>query len=91
MQTTQAAGQVPAHLKRYREWLATKCIPAGESGDSTRLTQYAIMNTPAASWKSTDAGEQTIKYMSAAESLYRLPDIEPNCTAAGCKRQPPVT
>ena len=81
-----ATGQVPAYLKRYREWLVAKRIPFGESGDGARLTQYAIMNTPAASWKSTEAGEQVLKYMGAVESLYRLRDSEPNCTAAGCKR-----
>lgn len=81
-----ATGKVPAHLKRYHDWLVTKRIPLAKKGADLRVAQYAIMNAPAASWKSTDASEQAINYMSAAESLYGLRDREPNCTAAGCKR-----
>jgi hypothetical protein len=81
-----ATGVVPGYLKRYRDWLMTKRIPFGQRGADARLAQYAIMNTPTASWQSTDAGEHAVKYMTDAESLYRLRDSEPNCTAAGCKR-----
>lgn len=81
-----ATGQVPGYLKRYRDWLVTKRIPFSQRGADARLAQFAMMNTPAASWQSTDAGEQAVKYMGVAESLYRQRDSEPNCTAAGCKR-----
>lgn len=81
-----ATGQAPGYLKRYRDWLVTKRIPFAQRGADARLSQFAMMNTPAASWKSTDPGERAVKYMSDAESLYRLRDSEPNCTAAGCKR-----
>jgi hypothetical protein len=78
---------VPGYLKRYRDWLVTKRIPFSQQGADARTSQFAIMNTPAASWKSTDAAEQAVKYIGDAESLYRLRDSEPNCTVAGCKRQ----
>jgi hypothetical protein len=81
-----ATGLVPAYLKRYRDWLLTKRIPFAQRGADARLSQFAMMNTPAASWKSTDPAERAVKYMSDAESLYRLRDDAPNCTAAGCKR-----
>jgi hypothetical protein len=80
-------GQVPAYLKRYRDWLVTKRMPFAQKGADARLSQFAMMNTPAASWQSTDPGERAVKYMSDAESLYGLRDIAPNCTAAGCKRE----
>ncbi len=82
-----ATGQLPGFLKRYRDWLLTVRIPVGQRGTDAILAQYAIMNTPAASWQSTDAGELAVKYMGDVESLYSLRDSEPNCTAAGCKRQ----
>jgi hypothetical protein len=81
-----ATGQVPGYLKRYRDWLVTKRIPFAQRGADARATQFAMMNTPAASWQSTDAAEHAVKYMKDAESLYRLRDSEPNCTAAGCNR-----
>jgi hypothetical protein len=82
-----ATGQVPGYLKRHRDWLVTKRIPLSKKGDDARVWQFAIMNTPAASWQSTDAGEQVVKYLENAESLYGLRDSAPNCTAAGCKRE----
>jgi hypothetical protein len=82
-----AAGQVPAYLKRYRDWLVTKRTPFDLKGDEARLAQYAIMNTPTASWQSTVAAGHAVEYMQVAESLYGLRDSEPNCTAAGCKRK----
>ncbi len=82
-----AAGQVPGYLKRYREWLLTKRLPYAQRGADAKLSQFAIMNTPAASWQSTDPGERAVKYMSDAESLYGLRDSAPNCTTAGCKRE----
>jgi hypothetical protein len=81
-----ATGQVPGFLKRYRDWLVTKRIPYAQRGADAKLSQFAMMNTPAASWQSTDPGERAVKYMSNAESLYALRDSAPNCTAAGCKR-----
>ncbi len=82
-----AAGKVPDHLKRHRNWLVSKRIPYSQRGADAQLSQFAMMNTPAASWQSTDASEQAVKYLANAEALYGLRDVAPNCTAAGCKRE----
>lgn len=79
-----ATGQVPGYLKRYRDWLTTKWIPSWIKTDEARLSQYAIMNTPAASWKSTIPQETMLKYLEAARGLYAKRRSTPYCGAQGC-------
>jgi hypothetical protein len=79
-----ATGQVPGYLKRYRDWLTTKWIPSWIRTDEARVSQYAIMNTPAASWKSTIPQESALKYMETARGLYANRRSKPLCDAQGC-------
>jgi len=80
-----ATGQVHGYLKRYRDWLVTKYIPAWKANDDARLTQYAIMNTPAASWKSTIPYQSADKYMRVTRELFINRETGPNCNAKGCR------
>jgi hypothetical protein len=79
-----ATGQVAGYLKRYRDWLSTTWIPSWIKTDEARLAQYAIMNTPAASWKSTVPQETALMYLESARGLYAQRLNEPRCTAKGC-------
>ncbi len=79
-----ATGKVPGYLKRYRDWLTTKWIPSWIKNDEARISQYAIMNTPAASWKSTIPEETALKYLEVARGLYSQRRSEPFCNAQGC-------
>jgi hypothetical protein len=80
-----ATGQVPGYLKRYRDWLTTTWIPSWIKTDEARISQYAIMNTPAASWASTIPQESMLKYLETARGLYAMRRSEPLCSAQGCK------
>jgi hypothetical protein len=80
-----ATGQVPGYLKRYRDWLTTAWIPSWIKTDEARISQYAIMNTPAASWASTIPQESMLKYLETARGLYAKRQGEPLCDAQGCR------
>lgn len=82
-----ATGQAHNYLKRYREFLLTKHVPYWTQQDQQNLRQYAIMNTPAASWKSTVAQESVVKYMDAAWEVFRWREDKPICNAKGCRGQ----
>ena len=80
-----ATGQVHGYLKRYRDWLSTTWIPSWIKTDEARLAQYAIMNTPAASWKSTIPQETAIKYLETARgTVCPAPDASRAARAKGC-------
>ena len=81
-----ATGQVHSYLKRYRDWLEKSYVPSWTKNEELRVAQYAIMNTPAASWKSTVGHQSAIKYMSAASEMFNQRDAEPRCAAKGCLR-----
>ena len=70
-------GPVQDYLKRYRAWLTTKYLPSGQKADELTLKQYAIMNMPAASWKSTVPLQKVVDYLGAARSLYSIRDEKP--------------
>jgi len=79
-----ATGKVSGYLKRYRDWLSTTWMPSLIKADEVRLSQYAIMNTPAASWKSTIPQETALKYLETARGLYAQRLTGPRCSAKGC-------
>ena len=51
---------------------------------AARSIGLEIMNTPAASWKSTVPQETALKYLETARGLYAQRLGEPRCTAKGC-------
>ncbi len=79
-----ASGQVTAYMKRYKDWLVQKHIPFHQSLEAPLLSQYAIMNTPSASYRSTEPYKGAHEYMNAAFVFYQRRDEKPRCTAAGC-------
>lgn len=81
-----ASGPIHDYLKRNREWLLTKYVPSWQKHDEVKLTQYAIMNTPAASWKSTVPLQEAVDYMGVARTLFALREDKPHCTPQGCDK-----
>jgi hypothetical protein len=79
-----ANGQVTAYMKRYKDWLVQKHIPLQQSRDAPLLSQYAIMNTPSASYRSTEPYKGAHEYMNAAFVFYQHREQKPRCTAAAC-------
>jgi hypothetical protein len=83
-----ATGPIHGYLKRYRDWLTQKWIPSWVQNDQARTTQYAIMNTPAASYNSTIPHQSAVKFMGVARELFAMRNIQPICNAKGCRGQP---
>lgn len=81
-----ASGQVQAFLKQRRDWIVNKYLPLYAKGDEIKLQQFAIMNTPGASWKSTMPHDEAAKYMDTIQQLYQLRLGEPYCTPQACDR-----
>jgi hypothetical protein len=80
-----AKGEIPAYVKRHRDWLVTKYLPTYGQIDDLRVQQYAIMNTPAASYKSTLPHEKADQYINSIWKLYEMRPDRPYCTSIGCE------
>jgi hypothetical protein len=80
-----ATGQITAYMKRYKDWLTQKHVPYLESLEVHVTNQYAIMNTPAASYRSIEPYKAANKYIDAASVFYQARDEEPRCGPKGCK------
>ncbi len=80
-----ANGQVPGFLKRKRDWVVTKYLPEYAKIDDLRMQQYAIMNTPAASYKSTLPHDEATKYLDEIDKLYQMRLGKPWCTGNRCE------
>jgi hypothetical protein len=75
-----ANGQFHAYLKQQRNWFVSERIPELERGDAPRIQQYAIMNTPAASYRSTAEFQGVTEYLDLVWKVYRVRDSKPRCT-----------
>lgn len=75
-------GQFHAYLKRQRDWFIKERIPELERGDAPRLQQYAIMNTPAASYRSTADLQGVAEYLDLVRKVFNERDGKPRCTEA---------
>jgi hypothetical protein len=80
-----ANGEIPVYLKRHRDWLVTKYIPMYGQIDDIRVQQFAIMNTPAASYKSTLPHQKAVLYMDHIWTLYEMRPNKAYCTSIGCE------
>ena len=76
-----ANGQFHAYLKQQRNWFINERIPELERGDAPLIQQYAIMNTPAASYRSTAELEGITEYLDLVWKVFRERDSKPRCTA----------
>jgi hypothetical protein len=79
-----AKGQVQAYLTRRRNWLVNEYLPAFHKIDAVTMQQYAIMNTPAASYQSTLPHQKADRYINDVDRLYAIRPDKPYCTAQGC-------
>lgn len=77
-----ANGQFHAYLKKEREWFVKQRIPQLEKADAPRLQQYAIMNTPAASYRSTAELQGVAEYLDLVRKVFSERDGKPRCTLA---------
>ena len=76
-----ANGQFHAYLKQRKSWFINERIPELERGDAPLIQQYAIMNTPAASYRSTAGMKGVTEYLDLVWKVYRVRDSKPRCTA----------
>ncbi len=81
-------GQVTAFMKRYKDWLTGTHIPYLVSLEVHRTNQYAMFNTPAASYRSLEPYDSAKEYMNAAFYFYQLRREKPRCDAQGCEYTP---
>lgn len=72
-------GHFQAYMKKEKTWFQQKRIPYLESGDASRLQMYAMMNTPAATYRSTGAQQGVEEYLDLAWKVYQLRRNFPNC------------
>jgi len=79
-----AAGPIQAWLKTYRTWLTNEWIPFHDRLESQNAQNFAIMGTPAASWKTVTAHEGVTKYLQAVGRVYGERREKPRCTAEDC-------
>jgi hypothetical protein len=76
-----ANGKFPAYLKRQKDWFTQKRIPDLARIDAPKLQQYAIMNTPAASYRSTAELQGVAEYLDLVWKVFDERDSQPRCNA----------
>ena len=77
-----ANGHFHAYLTQQRNWFINERIPELERGDAPLIQQYAIMNTPAASFRSTAELEGITEYLDLVWKVFGERDSKPRCTAS---------
>jgi hypothetical protein len=76
-----ANGQFHAFLKQQKAWFINERIPELARVDAPKIQQYAIMNTPAASYRSTAELVGVAEYLDLVGKVFALRDGKPRCTA----------
>lgn len=79
-----AGGQIPAFLKRYKDFLMQKWIPQDEENDKKKLATYKIYNTPATGYKSVATHAAIEHYLELAQKLYGARETVPRCPNGKC-------
>ena len=74
-----ANGKAQAYLKQQKAWFISERIPELERVDAPRLQQYAIMSTPAASYRSTAVYKAVDEYLGVVRKAYDLRDAMARC------------
>ncbi|MGH8262576.1 MAG: hypothetical protein ACRETU_03750 [Steroidobacterales bacterium] len=80
-----ANGSMQAYIKRYKDYLVKERIPYEQKTDAQRTASYAMLNTPAGSYRSLVTMDAVRDYMQLANRLYEKRNDEPLCTAAACR------
>jgi len=74
-----ANGKFPAYLKGQKDWFIKVRVPYLESDIAPRLQQYAIMNTPAATYRSTEPQKAALEYLALVEKVLNERDSVSRC------------
>jgi hypothetical protein len=65
-----ASGKFQAYLKKERDWFVTERTAELAKEDAAKLQQYAMMSTPAATYRSTAAYEAALEYLDVVYKVY---------------------
>lgn len=74
-----ANGKFQAYLQKQKDWFMTERIPYLERFDAPKLQQYAIMSTPAASYRSTAQFKAVGEYLDLAWKVFNERDSMSRC------------
>lgn len=75
-------GKAQTYLKQQKAWFVSERIPQLERLDAPKLQQYAIMNTPAASYRSTATYKAVDEYLDVVRKVYDVRDGRARCPEA---------
>ena len=76
-----ANGEFHAYLKQQKAWYINERIPELAEEDAPKLQQYAMMNTPAATYRSTAELKGVTEYLDLVWKVFSERDSMPRCTA----------
>lgn len=74
-----ATGHFHAYLKKEKDWFIKVRIPELARVDAPKLQQYSIMNTPAASYRSTAELQGVAEYLDLVWKVFQERDSWPRC------------
>ena len=74
-----ANGKVQAFMKQQKAWFISERIPFLQKGDGPLLQQYAMMSTPAATYRSTAQFKAVEEYLDLAWKVYNDRDSQARC------------
>jgi hypothetical protein len=75
-------GKAQAYLKQQKAWFVNERIPELERLDAVTTQQYAIMNTPTATYRSTAPYKAVDEYIDIVRKVYDLRDVMARCPEA---------
>jgi hypothetical protein len=75
-----ASGKFQTYLKQEKDRLINERIPELDKAEAPRLQQYAIMNTPTATYRSTAQLQAVSEYLEVVSNVYALRDANARCS-----------
>lgn len=75
-------GQIHAFMQRYKDYLVKERVPYAEKQDAQRVAQYAMMDTPAESYRSLATHDAVADYIGLAQGFFHARSDMPYCTQA---------
>ena len=76
-----ANGEFHAYLNQQKAWFINERIPELAEEDAPKLQQYAIMSTPAATYRSTAELKGVLEYIGLVDGVFRERDSQPRCSS----------
>jgi hypothetical protein len=77
-----ANGEFHAYLNQQKAWFVSERIPELGKEDAPKLQQYAIMNTPTATYRSTAELQGVLEYLDLVWGVFSERDSAPRCKQA---------